>query len=992
MISLGMIVRNAEATLERCLESVAPHVDEIVIGLGGESTDNTEEIARRFTDKIIPIEWHDDFSEARNIVMRATTGEYYLWLDADDELVGGEHMRQLTEDHPEIEAFYWGYDYAHDEKSGATLCYLIRERLIKKSRRWRWRGEIHEVLEGPPNHERMLVSNILVKHHPQPREGTRNLDILRALLEKTEPNPDPRTLVYLGTENATKGNYSEALLHLQRYVKLSEWDEEKYQAQHRIADLYRAMGQLDRARQADFDAIAVRPDWPDAYLGLAETAFFQRRYHETVEWTKAAATKKTPETFLILNPRDYDYHPLIILGNAYAQLRDFEMASENFRKALAIIPDEKVLYNLRAMEEELAGHDLVDAFLKIWTHLAQNDEWLKARTLFDSVPKLIERVPPILEKDQFTRQVTAHVEYPDLMVKQYVENPHWQPMTDEILDGEWRHHPRLEFARKIARGSRLLLDLGASDGFISIPLVEEGVVKAVRGIDLDPRCVELANRRADERKLDAVYETGDLQSYELGHKADVALLFEVLEHVVDPNALLEQIEKSAKHIAITTPNLAWESPNPEWDKNQLKPHIRIFSREDIERMLGARGRILNLYHQPHEHTGWLFADYRPGERTNGHVTIIAPGTPEAWSPRTFEREGLGGSETALIGIGEGFAKLNRKVSIFSRIADEGYFNGVRYRDWSGYVPGIYSDLFIAWRAPELIDDQVNSPQAILWMHDTDVGDRLTPARAAKFTNIVVLTNWHKEHMLKVYPFLDPSKLIVIPNGVNLDLFNGPTRTRDKNRVVYSSSPDRGLDIILEHIWPKVIEAVPDAELHVYYGWNNFDQFIPVVPQLGELKSHLMDLLSKSKNVVQHGRVSQTKLAQEMRQSNIWLYPTSFTETYCITAVEAQLAGLHSITNNLAALAETVKSGVVLDVEEIQKDPQGAINLFIEATISALRYPNNDDYREFVKNNAPAVSWDEVAKQWDNHWMKEERMINGSRMGHHSKERYVGSRS
>lgn len=963
MISLGMIVRDASATLEKCLESVAPHVDEIVIGLGGESTDNTEEIARRFTDKIIPIEWHDDFAEARNIVLAATTGDYYLWLDADDELLGGEHMRQLIELEPDMDAFYWGYDYAQNE-NGHSVCYLVRERLIRKSRQWKWVGAIHEVLMGPPDHSRMLVNEIVVKHHPQPHDPFRNLEILRRQLEESEPNPEPRILAYLGTENANKGNFGEALLHLQRYVTLSGWDEEKYQAQHRIADIFRSMGRFDRARQADFEAISIRPDWPDAYLGLAETAFFQKRYQEVIEWTKAAGTKESPKTFMIVNPRDYDFYPLITLGNAYAQMGDFEMAKANYEQALSVTADLGVVHNLNAINEEIEGREVVNSFLKIWSHLGQNDEWLKARNLFQSVPKLIEKFPAILEKGRFTDRVTNHVAHPQVMVDNYINNPNWQPMPTDIMDGTWRQHPRLEFARRTAQGARLLLDLGSSDGFMSIPLAEEGIVRAVRGVDLDPRCVAIANERAESRYLDAVYAEADLATFELGHKADVALLFEVIEHVVDPNKLLEQVEKSAERIAITTPHLAWISPAPGWDSEDLKGHLRIFDIEDIERMLGPRGRILNLYRQPYGTSGWIFADYRPGERTDGHVTILAPGTPEAWSPRTFEQEGLGGSETAVIGLGEGFAKLGKQVTVFSRIDGEGYYNSVRYRDQNRYLPGVKSDLFIAWRAPELIDDPVNATQTILWMHDTDVGDRLTEERARKFTSIVVLTNWHKEYMLQKYPFLEPNQLVVIPNGVDLSRFQGDGPPRNPKKVVYSSSPDRGLDVILEHIWPSVVAQVPDAELHVYYGWNNFDKFIPMMPQLGEFKNKVMNLLTRSKNVVLHGRVSQKKLAEEMRGAGIWLYPTYFSETYCITAVEAQLAGLVPITNDLAGLGETVRSGVILRVDSEEHTPEK----FIEYTIRELLNPATDDIRCMIHENAPAISWDDVAKEWASRWL------------------------
>lgn len=67
-ISLGMIVRNEGRTLKRCLESVAPYVDQIVIGLAGESTDNTEEILHDWNAviehrpiELLRIDWEEDF-------------------------------------------------------------------------------------------------------------------------------------------------------------------------------------------------------------------------------------------------------------------------------------------------------------------------------------------------------------------------------------------------------------------------------------------------------------------------------------------------------------------------------------------------------------------------------------------------------------------------------------------------------------------------------------------------------------------------------------------------------------------------------------------------------------------------------------------------------------------------------------------------------------------------------------------------------------------
>ena len=63
-VSLCMIVKNEEDVLERCLESAAGLVDEIIVVDTG-STDRTREIAARFTSQVYDFPWQDDFSAAR---------------------------------------------------------------------------------------------------------------------------------------------------------------------------------------------------------------------------------------------------------------------------------------------------------------------------------------------------------------------------------------------------------------------------------------------------------------------------------------------------------------------------------------------------------------------------------------------------------------------------------------------------------------------------------------------------------------------------------------------------------------------------------------------------------------------------------------------------------------------------------------------------------------------------------------------------------------
>lgn len=89
VLSIGMIVKNEEKYLERCLTALRPILDsidsELIIADTG-STDNTVEIAKRFTDKVYFFEWTNDFSAARNYTMEKSQGDWYMFIDADEIL------------------------------------------------------------------------------------------------------------------------------------------------------------------------------------------------------------------------------------------------------------------------------------------------------------------------------------------------------------------------------------------------------------------------------------------------------------------------------------------------------------------------------------------------------------------------------------------------------------------------------------------------------------------------------------------------------------------------------------------------------------------------------------------------------------------------------------------------------------------------------------------------------------------------------------------
>jgi len=112
----------------------------------------------------------------------------------------------------------------------------------------------------------------------------------------------------------------------------------------------------------------------------------------------------------------------------------------------------------------------------------------------------------------------------------------------------------------------------------------------------------------------------------------------------------------------------------------------------------------------------------------------------------------------------------------------------------------------------------------------------------------------------------------------------------KPRLIYSSSADRGLDVLLE-LWPRIREQVPKAELHAFYGFETLDRVAQVNPGLAAYKAALLgkvqELGGEDGGVFLRGRIGQAVLADEMQQARVLAYPTMFLETSCITAMEAR---------------------------------------------------------------------------------------------------------
>ncbi|HEY2858920.1 MAG TPA: glycosyltransferase [Terracidiphilus sp.] len=111
-LELSMIVKDGGPVLDRCLRSVSPFVDRMLVGDTG-SSDDSVKIAVGHGAEVLEIPWEGDFSRARNRLLKLCKSDWVLILDADETIdpASGATIRRLIEA-PGVYAYHnprWNY-------------------------------------------------------------------------------------------------------------------------------------------------------------------------------------------------------------------------------------------------------------------------------------------------------------------------------------------------------------------------------------------------------------------------------------------------------------------------------------------------------------------------------------------------------------------------------------------------------------------------------------------------------------------------------------------------------------------------------------------------------------------------------------------------------------------------------------------------------------------------------------------------------------------
>lgn len=325
-ISLCMIVKNEENVLERCLDSVSQLVEEIIIVDTG-STDQTREIARKFTDKVYDFEWIDDFSAARNFAYEKATMDYQLWMDADDIILSEDRIKfkelkeVLTLD---TDVVMMRYNTGFDEMGRITFSYF-RERLSKRSLNFKWNEPVHEYLQFGGA---IIQSDVAITHAKIKKEASsRNLQIYENLLNR-EGKLSSRGTYYYARELKDNNRYEDAINMFNSFLQLGlGWVEDNITACTELAKCY---GQTNQ-QQKELESLlrSFQYDNPRGEVCCQIGYYFkqQEKYHQAIFWFELVLGLEKPVNSWGFYQEDFwNYIPSLECAVCYDKIGNYERA------------------------------------------------------------------------------------------------------------------------------------------------------------------------------------------------------------------------------------------------------------------------------------------------------------------------------------------------------------------------------------------------------------------------------------------------------------------------------------------------------------------------------------------------------------------------------------------------------------------------------------------------------------------------------------------
>ena len=271
------------------------------------------------------------------------------------------------------------------------------------------------------------------------------------------------------------------------------------------------------------------------------------------------------------------------------------------------------------------------------------------------------------------------------------------------------------------------------------------------------------------------------------------------------------------------------------------------------------------------------------------VCIAVPGLP--FNGNTFDTQSLGGSESSGYYVARALARLGHRVQVFCNTpervscADVDYLPLSMFQQVVEFTP---HDVCIVQRAPEMYSSRCQARFSALWCHDLAMPLKADSVRgtAWNYDKLFLLSEFMKTQYKQVYGVSD-DLIYVTRNGVDLEVIERSRVAAEKFphnplSLVYAARPERGLDVLLAEIMPRILKFEPNAKLFLAAYHNPVPEMRDFYAQCDALAARL------GKSVDKLGALTKEQLYAVYHTAGQYVYPVpsgyapAFDEVSCCT--------------------------------------------------------------------------------------------------------------
>ena len=379
----------------------------------------------------------------------------------------------------------------------------------------------------------------------------------------------------------------------------------------------------------------------------------------------------------------------------------------------------------------------------------------------------------------------------------------------------------------------------------------------------------------------------------------------------------------------------------------------------------------------------------------------------AYDGDTLNRRGLGGSESAVILSAQEMAKLGFDVSVFNACDEDdnrpGVYNNVQYRPLHELGTDTY-DIVISSRCvyPFITENIYSYPQTsdrkfdynifkqirenarlkVFWMHDTfcwgdDILEDLVVSKA--IDEIWTLSDFHSMYIMNCsHPRMRSYEVLrnhvwTTRNGIVKYFDSVDLDAKDPNMFIFNANMSKGLQPLLDLVWPRVTAKLPNARLTVIGGYYKLGAAFADDDQESEFMKIAGAHLDND-TITFTGIIKQSQVAEISAKASYFIYPAALPETYSISTLESLYANTPLLTCRFGALEETAsRHSYYIDYASVPNglfpniNPETQADLFADMVVTAYNNPAEHRARMTALEEVKKLAgWEVVALEWKHH--------------------------